>query len=798
MFEVDYNCVFTSLVSKLTERNIVTGKVWFKLPYENIEDRKPLWENVEKNKKKLETAGRWYKEVDIYIEKDGIEEARENGVHEEMAIEPIHEGGEHGSDDEVEDPTYGVEASDDDSVDFEAGLSENSESDDEVEVVEEEIEILEDVDYEEQIPDEDEVYPATDDSSSDEEEQAERLVKRNVLDGVFSLRQLFSTGEEFKENVIRYILKTRRNVVFDRWEKTKLGARCDEKDCGWRIYCSVENPIGKWMVKTYEDEHQCHPVGRCKQIKSPVIADLFLEDIRRDPEMSAPEIKDEMKRRYNIIISPPQSQVARRMIFDKLQAETNEQFARLRDYEHEIKRTNKNTTVEINTIRREDGEEIFSQIYICFEALKRSWKANCRPIIGLDGTFLKHSVQGMILTAIGRDPNNQIYPIAWAVVSAENNDNWEWFVHKLKLDLDLGEGENISIISNMHRSLIHGVATDLPKAEHQACARHIYANLKKLHKSDTLKPLFWRVASSYNEADFKENLKTFRQFDPRACDDLLKKDHRMWCRAFFRIGCCCTDTHNNLTESFNRTLKTARKKPFVQMLELMRRDAMQRIANRYKIACKEIGRHTKKARKEMEKSCEEAQHCYSVSSTGGKYEIVEGTNGYSVHLNRRTCVCRKWDLTGIPCRHAVSAIRENTGLVEDYISDFYLTDKWKETYRKGLKPVNGPKFWKKLEANASLHHLISDHQVDQRSQEDKAKRRRLNDEAQLEAQVQDQLQDQEEANDQAQEVAEMEADFMAQLVEDQSQFEVQDISSTAPQPTQVLRRSNRLASLLFG
>lgn len=92
------------------------------------------------------------------------------------------------------------------------------------------------------------------------------------------------------------------------------------------------------------------------------------------------------------------------------------------------------------------------------------------------------------------------------------------------------------------------------------------------------------------------------------------------------------------------------------------------------------------------------------------------------------------------------------------------------------------------------------------SQEDRAKRRRLNEEARLEAQVQGQLQGQEEANDQtqeeandqAQEEAEMEADFMAQLVEDQPQFEVQDISSTAPQPTQVLRRSNRLASLLFG
>lgn len=46
----------------------------------------------------------------------------------------------------------------------------------------------------------------------------------------------------------------------------------------------------------------------------------------------------------------------------------------------------------------------------------------------------------------------------------------------------------------------------------------------------------------------------------------------------------------------------------------------------------------------------------------------------------------------------------------------------------------------------------------------------------------------------------MEADFMAQLGEDEAheEAEVQDVSSTAPQPTQVLRRSSRLASLLFG
>ena len=117
----------------------------------------------------------------------------------------------------------------------------------------------------------------------------------------------------------------------------------------------------------------------------------------------------------------------------------------------------------------------------------------------MDGTFLKHNIQGVLLTPVGRDPNNQIYPIAWAVVSGENHDNWWWFIHKLKINLDLGDGEGFDVISDIHRSIINSMAVELPKVEHRACARHIYGNLKKNHKSDTLKPLFWKVASNYNE-----------------------------------------------------------------------------------------------------------------------------------------------------------------------------------------------------------------------------------------------------------------------------------------------------------
>ncbi|XP_010430729.1 PREDICTED: uncharacterized protein LOC104714967 [Camelina sativa] len=464
--EVDSVTIFEDVLIYLLEKQVKNiGKMWYKLPFEELSDRMPLFKNVDANKKKLVAKGRWMGEIDIFFEK-----ADADSLEGTLPAEKVIEDAKLVLKDNVSED----EGSDGQKSD--AGLSESSDSEGEddirendAEIVEEDIQVFNNENYEEQILDEDEEYPATNDESGDEEQQAE---------------------SDFKKNIIKYILKTRRNVVYSRWEKKKLEAKCKGKGCHWEIYCSVENPIGKWMVKRYHNEHLCHPTGRCELIKTPIIADLFLEDIRRDPEMSGPEIKDEMKRRYNIIISPNQTKVARRRIFDRLQAECDEQFSRLRDYELQLCKTNDGTTVEINTTTRDDGSEAFSQMYIFFEALRSAWKQNCRPIIGLDATFLKHSMKGQMLTAVGRDPNNQIFPIAWAVVDCENNPNWEWFVRKLKEDLGLGLGENITLISDMHKGLIHGVATELPMAEHRACARHIYSNLKKFHKENMLKPLF--------------------------------------------------------------------------------------------------------------------------------------------------------------------------------------------------------------------------------------------------------------------------------------------------------------------
>lgn len=50
-------------------------------------------------------------------------------------------------------------------------------------------------------------------------------------------------------------------------------------------------------------------------------------------------------------------------------------------------------------------------------------------------------INGELLCAIGRDGNNQMYPIAWVVAAKDNNEEWDWFIDLLCGDLQVGTGQ---------------------------------------------------------------------------------------------------------------------------------------------------------------------------------------------------------------------------------------------------------------------------------------------------------------------------------------------------------------------
>ncbi|GJX06457.1 flavonoid 3'-monooxygenase-like protein [Tanacetum coccineum] len=117
--------------------------------------------------------------------------------------------------------------------------------------------------------------------------------------------------------------------------------------------------------------------------------------------------------------------------------------------------SNPGSTCHLETKDRDDdGKITFKRMYICFKGIKQGWLDACRKVIGLDGCFLTHTCKGQLLTAFGRDGNNQMYPITWFVVGVENKDNWAWFLSLLQEDLELGYGGGLTVISDGHKGLL--------------------------------------------------------------------------------------------------------------------------------------------------------------------------------------------------------------------------------------------------------------------------------------------------------------------------------------------------------
>ena len=78
---------------------------------------------------------------------------------------------------------------------------------------------------------------------------------------------------------------------------------------------------------------------------------------------------------------------------------------------------------------------VFMRFYMCFNACKKGFLAGCRKLIRLDGCHLKGRFKGQLPCAIGKDANDNIFPIEYAVVEIENKESSRWFLEILIDDI---------------------------------------------------------------------------------------------------------------------------------------------------------------------------------------------------------------------------------------------------------------------------------------------------------------------------------------------------------------------------
>ena len=181
----------------------------------------------------------------------------------------------------------------------------------------------------------------------------------------------------------------------------------------------------------------------------------MVKSIRTHPALRLFEAFDHMKEDYNVHLNMKKIYRALKKARELVEGTEKEQYARLRDYLHELLRSNPGTTARMEVIPQAESPPIFQRVYICLDACKKGFKAGCRPFIGLDGCFLKGYFGGQLLSAVGQDANNAFYVIAYAVVDSETKDNWKWFLTLLHEDLGDYQRYGWNFISDQQKVCSH-------------------------------------------------------------------------------------------------------------------------------------------------------------------------------------------------------------------------------------------------------------------------------------------------------------------------------------------------------
>ncbi|GJZ37895.1 hypothetical protein Tco_0584086 [Tanacetum coccineum] len=484
-------------------------------------------------------------------------------------------------------------------------------------------------------------------------------------------------------------------------EKDGVGKKIDTnrkkkvRKCPFRLWASKITDEGSFQIKSLNDKHICsRKFSLGSLITHSWIAKRYFRQLIQNPHMSIRAIQTDIMRKYKCKVSTGQCSRAKKKALLEYEGGLKEHYAKLWDYGAEILETNPGSTVKMS-VNRLDGNIYFSSYYICFKGIKDGWINGCRKVIGLDGCFLKSVCEGQLLSAMGRDANNHIFPIAWAVVSVENKENWKWFLTQLRDDIGMIDGAGLTLISDQHKGILEAVKDIFPYAEHRQCTRHIYANFKKKFRGMQFKNLFWAAANSTTKQHFEDKMKELKAISNDAYNHLIERNPKSWSRAFFEVNRACDAFENGMSESFNSRIRIARRKPIITMLEEIRTYVMLRNFKKAEKAAKLEHEVCPSYRKTLEKIKVKQRHWSVIPSD---YNVFEARNEYGsfvVDIRARTCSCRSWQLSGIPCVHTVAALAFLNKDPETYVSDWLKKDMFKEAYKYAIRPLKGSSFWPK-------------------------------------------------------------------------------------------------------
>ncbi|XP_070004798.1 uncharacterized protein [Nicotiana sylvestris] len=182
------------------------------------------------------------------------------------------------------------------------------------------------------------------------------------------------------------------------------------------------------------------------------------------------KIQTDMLSDHGVNLTYMQAWRVKEKALEFLRGHPADSYSRLPSYLYILEKTYPGTVVNL----KKTEDVFFLYAFVVLSTSIKGWEY-CRPVVVVDGTFLKSAYKGIMLTASTMDAAGSILPLTYAIVDSENDAAWNWFFEQYK-DV-YGEKPNMCIISDRNESILKATSTVYTGRPHYACMWLIWINM---------------------------------------------------------------------------------------------------------------------------------------------------------------------------------------------------------------------------------------------------------------------------------------------------------------------------------
>ncbi|CAH9090761.1 unnamed protein product [Cuscuta europaea] len=182
--------------------------------------------------------------------------------------------------------------------------------------------------------------------------------------------------------------------------------------------------------------------------------------------------------------------------------------------------------------------------------------------------------------------------------------------------------------------------------------------MTKWWKGEHIKDLAWATASAYKKVHFERSLQRLDEAPVGIKDYLMEIGPELWSRAHFHTTCKSDHLTNNFTQSYNSFILSQRDKPVCSMIIGISFLLMKIMYDRKVQATTWNDNDVVPRVAAILAAYKEKQNDYVTCPSGEGTFCVRKFTGehWIINLYKQECECCEWQVTGIPCVHAVHLI----------------------------------------------------------------------------------------------------------------------------------------------